>query len=44
MDLDDPFVKKSKRISKHDYTYEQAHVSWEMKHYRVSITEHYLRR
>ena len=28
----------------HGYTYEQAlqGVSWEMKHYRASITEHYL--
>lgn len=33
-----------REYQKHDYTYEQAlqGVSWEMKHYRASITEHYL--
>ena len=35
-----------REYQKHDYTYEQAlqGVSWEMKHYRASITEHYLGR
>jgi molybdenum cofactor synthesis domain-containing protein len=33
-----------REYQKHDYTFEQAlqGVSWEMKHYRASITEHYL--
>lgn len=34
-----------REYQKHGYTYEQAlqGVSWEMKHFRASITEHYLR-
>jgi integrase len=33
-----------REYQKHGYTYEQAlqGVSWEMKHFRASITEHYL--
>ena len=35
-----------REYQKYDYTYEQAlqGVSWEMKHFRSSITEHYLGR
>ena len=35
-----------REYQKYDYTYEQAlqGVSWEMKHFRASITEHYLGR
>ena len=39
------FAQNRVRIyQKHNYTYEQAlqGVSWEMKHFRASITEHYL--
>ena len=39
------FAQNRVRIyQKHDYIYEQAlqGVSWEMKHFRASITEHYL--
>ena len=33
-----------REYQKYDYTYEQAlqGVSWEMKHFRASITEHYI--